>query len=171
MNKINIRFIIALNRLNKRGETSLGCRITYLKIRRQLSTGLFINPKHWNSKKQKVLAEAENYEYTNTQLSLIKTKINQAFLMLQIQATDFTVEDIYALYKGEKLTTEYNVIEYFERYLNKLKRLIGVEIKQITWNKSYYVKNNIKSFIKWKFNCSIEILIVFSILTESFVVF
>ncbi len=108
MNKINIRFIIALNRLNKRGETSIGCRITYLKKRKEFSTGLFINPKHWNSKKQKVLAEAENHEYTNTQLSLIKTKINQAFLMLQVQVKDFTIEDIYTLYKGEKLSREYN---------------------------------------------------------------
>ncbi len=68
-----------------------------------------------------MLAEAENHEFTNTQLSLIKTQINQAFLLLQIQDINFTVNDIYTLYKGEKLSKEYNVIEYFERYLNKLK--------------------------------------------------
>ena len=120
-NKINILFLIATNRVNKSWKCSLRCRLTYLKKRKEFSTGLFINPKHWNSKKQKVLAETENHEFTNTQLSLIKTQINQAFLLLQIQDINFTVNDIYTLYKGEKLSKEYNVIEYFERYLNKLK--------------------------------------------------
>ncbi len=50
-----------------------------------------------------------------------------------------------------KLRKEYNVIEYFEHRLNKLKKLIGIDIKQVTWDKSYYVKNNVKSFILWKF--------------------
>lgn len=53
MNKIIIRFIVALNIINNEGKTSIGCRITYLKKRSQFSTGLFINPKQWKSKQQK----------------------------------------------------------------------------------------------------------------------
>jgi integrase len=39
----------------------------------------------------------------------------------------------------------------FESYLNMLKKLIGIDIKQATWNKFHYVRNNVKSFIKWKY--------------------
>lgn len=51
----------------------------------------------------------------------------------------------------DTLTQEYNVAEYFERYLKQLKTLIGIDIKQITYNKFEYVKNDVKAFVKWKF--------------------
>src|SRR5690606_29961420 len=86
----------------------------------------------------------------NSQLSLIKTRINKVFLLRQVKEVSFNVDDIYRLYKGEKLTKEYNVVEYFERYLKQLKTLIGIDIKQITYNKFEYVKNDVKAFVKWK---------------------
>jgi len=151
MNKLIIRFIINCTRINNQGKTSIGCRITYLKIRKQLATGLFVNPDYWNSKKQKVFDNTEQSDYYNKQLSLIKTKINQAFLLLQIKEKSFTVDDIYRLFKGVKIARDYNVIEYFENYLKKLKMLIDKEIKQSTWLKFHYVKNSVKSFIKWQY--------------------
>ena len=45
--------------------------------------------------------------------------MNQAFLLLQVQESSFTVEDIYALYKGEKIKKEYNTVEYFEVFLER----------------------------------------------------
>jgi integrase len=151
MKKIIIRYIVALNRINNEGKTAIGCRITYMKQRKQFSTGIFINPSLWDSKSQLVKPPNEENEIINTQLSLIKNKIHQAFLMLQIQQKSFTVQHIYSTYKGEKIARDYNVIEYFEVYLNKLKRLVRIDMKQSTWNKYYYVKNNAKAFIKWKF--------------------
>lgn len=46
---------------------------------------------------------------------------------------------------------ENNVIDYFDVYLKRLKRLVGVEIKEATWLKSFYVKKNLQSFIRWKY--------------------
>ena len=151
MNKLIIRYVVALNRLNNQGETSIGCRITYNKQRKQFSTGVFINPKNWNNKLQEAEPPDKENTLINQQLSLIDNKIRQAFLLLQVKEDVFTVNDIYSLYKGEKIAKEYNVIEYFELYLNKLKKLIGIDIKQVTWSKFYYVKNNVKSFIKHKY--------------------
>jgi len=51
---IRVLFIPARSRLNKGGQSVLKCRLTYLKRRKEFSTGLFINPKNWNSKQQKV---------------------------------------------------------------------------------------------------------------------
>ena len=51
--------------------------------------------------------------------------------MLQIKESSLTVEDIYTVYKGEKIEKEYNVIEFFERYLKRLKTLVGIDIKQV----------------------------------------
>ena len=107
MNKLNIRFSVAFNRINPKGNTAIGCRLTYLKKRKQFSTGLFINPNNWNSKQQLVKPPEPDSDYINSQLSLIKTKINRAFLLLQVQENRFSVEDIYSLYKGEKIAKEY----------------------------------------------------------------
>ena len=92
-NILNIRFIASKSRRRSDGCASLYCRLTYLKERKQFSTGLFINPDNWNSKKQKVLDKETQHEYLNSQLTLIKTKINRGFLMLQVKEEEFTVED------------------------------------------------------------------------------
>lgn len=139
---------------NSSGKCPIRCRITHNKSRKEFSTGLFINPKNWDNKQQLVKPPEPDSDYINTQLSLIKTKINKAFLLLQVKEVSFTVDDIYRLYTGEKLTKEYNVVDYFERYLKQLKTLIGIDIKQITYNKFEYVKNDVKAFIKWKFKAN-----------------
>lgn len=150
-NKLNILFVISTSRLRKDNRASLMCRLTYNKTRKTFSTGQFVNPKNWDSKKQIVKPPEPDLDTINNQLSLIKTKLNKAFLLLQVKEEHITVEDVYSLYLGKKTQKEYNVVEYFEMYLNKLKRLIGIDIKQVTWNKFDYVKTDIKSFIKWKF--------------------
>ncbi|MDU8884544.1 Arm DNA-binding domain-containing protein [Yeosuana sp. MJ-SS3] len=131
--KLNILYIVNKHKMNKKGLCPITCRLTLEKRKKHFATGLFINPKHWNSKQQYVEPPEPDAEIINTQLSLIKTKINKAFLMLQVQENSFTVEDIYKTYKGEKIEKEYNVIEYFECYLKRLKTLIGIDIKQVTW--------------------------------------
>ena len=152
--KINILFIINKNKSNAKGLSILMCRITYNKVRKVFSSGQLINAKNWNSKKQLVKPLEPDSEYINNQLSLIKTKINRAFLMLQVKEESFTVEEIYSTYKGKKRTKEYNTIEFFNRYLDSLKRLVGIDIKLETWKKFEYVKEHVQTFIKWKYKAS-----------------
>ncbi|MFZ3273627.1 MAG: Arm DNA-binding domain-containing protein, partial [Lutibacter sp.] len=114
IHNINLLFVLSSSRKRKDGKAILYCRITYLKKRSQFSTGLFINPKLWNNKHQKAEPPNDETEFVNSQLSLIKSKINKAFLLLQVQEGNFTVDDIYTLYKGKKTTKEYNTVEYFE---------------------------------------------------------
>ena len=150
--KLSIRYYTDNSKSNKIGKTVIKCRLTFNKKRKEFSTGLFINPNHWNSKQQLVKPPEPDRDTINTQLGLIKTKINKAFLMLQIKEEDFTVEDIYSTYKGEKRTKEYNTIEFFNRYLDKLKKLVEIDIQQRTWKKFEHVRNDMKSFIKWQYN-------------------
>jgi len=92
--KLNILFIINKQKANSLGKCTLLCRLTYRKTRKSFSTGLVINPDFWNSRKQKVLDCSEQSEYLNTQLSLIRQNLNQAFF-LQVRGSSFTVIDIY----------------------------------------------------------------------------
>ena len=48
--KLSIRFSIVKGRLNQKKHAPIKCRITFMKKRTDFSTGLFINPDHWDPK-------------------------------------------------------------------------------------------------------------------------
>ena len=83
--KINIIFLLYKSKTNKKGECPIRCRITFNKIRKEFSTGVFIKPSLWNSKQQKAEPPNDDNYIINTQLSLTDNKIRQAFLFLQLQ--------------------------------------------------------------------------------------
>lgn len=146
-----ILFVISATRKNKKGLVPLVCRLTYEGNRKPFATGLFINPNNWYSKQQLAKPPNEENTFINNELSLIKNKINQAFLMLQIQGSNFTINDIYNQYRGKSISRNIGLVTHFNEYLNKNKKLIGIEIKQITWNKFSYIYNDLKDFIRHKF--------------------
>ncbi|KAF2518836.1 site-specific integrase [Flavobacterium salilacus subsp. salilacus] len=154
MNNLYITFLITRSRLNAQGKCSMKCRITYKKERHEFAIGLFVNPNHWNSKQQTAKAKppSEENKNINTQLSLIKNRINRAFLMLQAQEIDFTVEDIYNQYSGKTVARNIGTVAYYNEYLEKYRKLIGIEIKQSTWNKFRYIRTDVQDFIKHRYS-------------------
>ena len=111
--KLSILFLLRRNRVNAQGLSPIECRITLDKGRKPFATGLFINPNNWNAQKQKAFPPNTEHNQINTQLSLIKQNINQAFLFLQVQGRDFNVEDIYRQYKGETIKDDKSIMEIF----------------------------------------------------------
>ena len=88
--KLYTRYFLVKNRLNKRGLVAIKCRVTYNGKRKDFSTGIFINPNHWDLKKQKLLPSPDE-QSINLQLDLIKNKINKVFLFLQVNEDDFDI--------------------------------------------------------------------------------
>ena len=149
MKKIKILFLISRSRINQMNMCAIRCRITYDYEKKEFSTGVFIEPKNWDAKKQLAKPANEENNFINTELSLIKNKINQAFLFLQVKEEPFDVNDIYSQYKGKTIAKEYSLLEYYKLYLERLKKLIGVEIKQQTWDKFYYIYSDVENFIRF----------------------
>ncbi len=149
--KLSILFLLQKARINKQGKCPVRCRITYQEKRYEFSSGILTSPELWHSKLQQVKPLNEENSYINNQLSLIKSKINQAFLFLQMRGTDFDVTDIYFVYKGEKPKAEKAVLEVYQEYMVRLKKLLDKEIQQVTYNKYLESFNHLKNFIKYKF--------------------
>lgn len=103
MKLLRIRFVIALNRANKNEKCPLSCRMTYQQKRKQFCTGISLNPKNWNSKKQLVETPEPDEDYINTQLSLIRQNLNQAFLFLHYFFKTDISKFIHDLYDIETL--------------------------------------------------------------------
>ncbi|WP_339663168.1 Arm DNA-binding domain-containing protein [uncultured Polaribacter sp.] len=47
--KLSILFVLQKIKTNKKGQCPIKCRITFLKSRKEFSTGIFINPDYWGS--------------------------------------------------------------------------------------------------------------------------
>ena len=117
--------MLYMAKTNSKGMCPIRCRVTYKKVRKDFSTGKFISPIHWNSKQQLVEPPEPDAELINTQLSLIKTKLSQAFLFLQVQEIDFDVNDIYKQYKGELPKKQITLLRVFKLHNEKMKTLIA----------------------------------------------
>lgn len=129
------------------------CRVTFKKKRKQFSTGISINPKEWDNKNQTAIPP-DIHNHTNTQLSLIKTKLSQAFLFLQVNQQEFSVDDILAKYKGESTSKEIGVVEAYKLFLKHLKKLVDKELNQATYDKYVVYGKHLQQFLKKKFNTS-----------------
>ena len=145
---MKILFYIRKSKINSNNLCPLTCRITLESTRKEFSTGIFINPNNWNAQKQKAFpSNAENTQL-NTQLSLIKQEINQAFLLLQIQNEQFDVEDIFLNYKGEGIKTAKSLMEVYILHNDRMNKLIGIEYTESTYKKFEESKNHVKNYIK-----------------------
>ena len=147
----NILFVQAKNRINKKNQSPLYCRITLNGIRKQFSTGIHIESIYWNSKKQLVLKTHKTASLYNSLLDNIKSKINNAYGVLKLEDNVFTIEDILDKYLGKEIKKKENILSYYKQYLFKIKKLVGLDLKESTYNKFVYVGNHLEAFLKWKF--------------------
>lgn len=150
--KINILFLLRRNKTNAKGLCPIECRLTLNGNRKPFATGIFVNPNTWSSKKQKVFPENTEHNQINTQLSLIKQDLYQAFLYLQVQDRSFDVDDVYRQYKGESIKEDKTILELFNLHTHKQEKLIGISTSAVSVAKFYQTKAHVKSFIKHKYN-------------------
>ena len=149
--KLTVLFVIKPSKINKKGLCPLNIRITYLKERKEASSGLMVNPSHWNSKQQKFASKSNSGQQVNQQLEITVAAIRKAYLQLQLSEVEFTVEDIFHNYVGKPSKKEVGTIQYFKEFLAKKKKLIGIDIQLVTWKKFHYVCTQAQDFIKWKY--------------------
>ncbi|WP_298530955.1 site-specific integrase [uncultured Algibacter sp.] len=149
--KLNILFLLYKAKTNSTGKCPVRCRVTYNNKRKEFSTGQFINPQSWLSKQQAIKPEEPDSDLIETQLSLIRTNLTQAFLFLQVRGSDFSVDDIYKQYKGETPKKEFGVMEVYNLHSARIKKLIGIDIQMVTYTKYIESGRHLQSFIKHKY--------------------
>ena len=152
--KITILFIINTARTNQRGLCPLNCRITLNKERKQFNPGLLVNPEYWESRLQKVTTLEPNHKYINAQLERIQVRIYNISLVFQLQGIPCKMDNILDEYKGIPIRKEEYILSCYRKYVARIHKLVGIEIKQNTYEKFVYVGNHLEAFIKWKFKKS-----------------
>ncbi|MFD2568675.1 tyrosine-type recombinase/integrase [Pseudotenacibaculum haliotis] len=148
--KISILFLLNKVRLNKENTCPLKCRITFNGKRKEFSTGLFVNPNHWKSRKQNA-SPLIKYKNLNNQLSLIRNEIYQAFLLMKSKKQEFDVIDVYSEYKGETIKKDFGVIEIYNQHSVRLKKLVGIDIQEVTYSKYLESGIHLQDFVIYNF--------------------
>lgn len=146
-----ILFVVVLRKQNSKGLCPINVRITYQGIRRENATGYFVDPKFWDAKRQISISKKLEATNTNTQLELIKQKIKNSYLSILLETDNFDANDIYLKYLGKPLKENEFVVSYFQKYLDKIFKLVGKDLQLATWKKYNYACIQIVGFIKWKF--------------------
>jgi integrase/recombinase XerD len=88
----------------------------------------------------------------NSELEIIHQKIHKAYLLLQVRELPFALVDVLKEYRGETLKTDLGVIQIYNEHNEYYKKLIGKDIKRVSWLKFENTKYHLQEFIKWKFN-------------------
>jgi len=145
--KLAILFFLKRNKINRKGKCPIKCRITFLKSRKEFSTGIFINPDYWDSGKQKSFPPTADNANLNNKLSLIYHQIDRAFLMLQILPNDFDVDDIYRKYKGEDSKEEITILGAYDLHNSKTEKLIGIDFNKLSWTRYIESRRKVALFI------------------------
>lgn len=97
------------------------CRITYEGKRKDWSTGIKINPKHWIKTKTKISMKASSYLTKNKQLEQIKDDIKTAFFALQEGDIELSVNAIHNQYAGiQNYLSTRSLIEAFNYYILRM---------------------------------------------------
>ncbi len=152
---MKLLFLINKTKINSKGEVPILCRITYLGKRKAFHTGIYVKEDEWDSKGQRLeyIPEKNDLRMSqiNTQLDIIRQDFNKAFLMLQFKNEHFSIDDIFALYKGEESTEYKKLIEVFDLHINKISKLIGIDYSPATIQKFKESKMHTQSYIKFTF--------------------
>lgn len=149
--KITILFVISANKTNQKGLCPLNCRITFNRERKQFTTGFFVNPLNWQNKLQKIIELDNNSKLINSKIDEIRNKINKISLVFELQTEYYSLDDIYNKYIGKEIKKKEGILSYYKQYLSKIKKLVGLQLKESTYNKFVYVGNHLEVFLKWKF--------------------
>lgn len=147
-NKLLITFVIAKSRMNKSGYCPLRCRITYKGEKYEFSTGEFVKPDCWNSKHQTAKPLVQENQKINTALSLIKNKINQAYLLLVHSNVDFSLDEIVTYLKPQPKVEEKQIISFFDEYIIELRKRIGYDYKLPTIWKYEQSRNLLADYLR-----------------------
>ena len=140
------------NRTNKQTQNPIYCRITLNGERKQFSTGINVEISQWDSKSKSVVKSHPLAKTFNAQLDSIKSKVYNIIIFFQHQNKLFNVNDVINKYSGKEIAKNENVLAYYLKYIERLNKLIGKEIKENTFQKFKYVSMQLADFIKWKFN-------------------
>lgn len=100
----NILYFVRRTRLNKLGETPILTRITYNGVRAEFKLKRYVDPKKWNSAKNKVNGNDPTAVELNKYLKTVQLSLLNIHRKLEMEETEVTANRIKELYLGKDVS-------------------------------------------------------------------
>ena len=147
--KLQVAFYSMNSKLTNKGEAPIYCRISIAEDDKLFSTGLYILPKYWDKTKQKAKGKTAESESVNTHLEQLRSKLFNAETKLLIESPDnYTLNDIYLIFKGQYADNSPTLLKLFKERLDKMEKLVGSEYTIRTFRKFKEVYQHAQDYIR-----------------------
>lgn len=146
MSNVKISFFLK-NRKNNLNQQPIVMTITMNKDRTQVFTGIWVDPKKWNDKLKKIKGTDEETQTLNDSLLSIMSHTRKVSNELLISGKPYNPNTIKQKIK-EGFSSSKGVVESYEIFLERMKKLIPSKYTKSTLTKYTNTKERVKEFIK-----------------------
>lgn len=119
--KLYIRYYAVLNKQNNGGLCPIYCKVSFDKVIKKFSTGIFVNPSNWSKDEQAVTVDDVDYITKNGLLQTIGSKLQKIELELHLESEHIDIEAIHNRYKGIHKPSAISVTEFYNNYVISLR--------------------------------------------------
>jgi integrase len=147
----SIKILLRLEKINRKGEAPIYFRYIIKRKVKLISSGIYVNPKNWDSKKSIVKSDVTNYEEINQYLKLKENEISNKIVTTnnnlnnKIRRDLFDKETIDVYKFTEEIIKKYKIQQ--KKYYKDYERLISV-LKAFHSKKNLYFNEIDYNFLK-----------------------
>jgi len=151
MKKINILFWLYKSKVNSAGKAPVYLRVSEKNKKFQLSTGVFLTPKDWNSQRQEARGSSAAAVLANNTLQQLKNRLAEIQTELLKSATDIDLETIRLKLTGQAIESK-NLLELFMEHNNRILSLVGKSYSPATHEIYEITRKEIQEFLINSYN-------------------
>jgi integrase/recombinase XerD len=151
IHSFHILFFLYKSKINDKGCSPIFCRVTFNNTRKQFSTGHFINEKSWSSQPQRVKGSSNEARRINSNLDLVKQKLQKAYDDILREKDIFYIDDIYNRFSGNDREFK-TLLQAFDYHNKKMKALVGKDYVQATYLKFVVIQTHVADFVRQQYN-------------------
>ncbi|WPQ65500.1 site-specific integrase [Chitinophaga sancti] len=151
MNVLNTRynFWLAKSKINSQGKVPIYMRITVGAERAEISTGIYINIKNWDEKRQTIKGKDIDVDINNAKLDQLIKSFKSSVKELIDNEVEYTSETLKNKILGKDVIYK-SLIPIFESHIKKMEELEGKDYAPSTIKRYKTTLTHVQEFIKYK---------------------
>lgn len=133
-NMLSVNFYLQRSRKNKVNQVPIIIRIKLQEQKRDISTGLRIDPDHWNSRFGAAKGKTESARQINDLITLSKNKLFKIFTQVSY-AGEVHIDEIVELFHGKQHQKQPQLLELVTEHHQQIKKRVGIDYTESTLEK------------------------------------
>jgi integrase len=149
-NTIKVLFWLRRNKINSDGLVPLMLRISYQNIKAEKATGYYVNPKEWNTAKQRVRGDSQNSIQINSWMDNVAVKISDLFRIANLKKDVHLPSILQQVFS--KPIDDPTLLATMQEHNDVMQERVGLDFSHSTYEKYVFTYNKLQSFISHQYN-------------------